>query len=84
MGTRLAVPESAVIRTGAENVVFVAAGDGAFEVRDVTLGTLVGEWYEVLGGLTAGERIVTSANFLVDAESRLQGIRRAWDRGPAQ
>ncbi|MEQ1569113.1 MAG: efflux RND transporter periplasmic adaptor subunit [Myxococcota bacterium] len=78
-GTKLAVPESAVIRTGRENIVFVAAGEGAFAVRDVQLGVLVGDQYEVVGGLTAGERIVTSGNFLIDSESQLQGVRAAWD-----
>jgi len=81
VGPKLAIPESAVIRTGAENVVFVAAGEGRFEVRNVELGLLIGDWYEVVGGLAAGDRIVTSANFLVDSESKLQGVRAAWDPG---
>lgn len=77
-GARLSVPESAVMRTGLANVVFVAVGDGAFEVRDVSLGLLIDDRYEVTSGLTAGERIVVSGNFLVDSESRLQGVRTAW------
>ena len=84
VGTKLAIPESAVLRTGTEDVVFVAVGDGAFNVRDVTLGILVGEWYEVVEGLAVGDRIVTSANFLVDSESRLQGIRASWDPEPGR
>lgn len=78
LGPHLAIPESAALRTGAENVVFVAAGEGRFEVRDIGLGALVGDQYVVLDGLVAGERIVTSANFLVDSESKLQGVRAAW------
>ena len=82
VGTKLAIPESAVLRTGTEDVVFVAAGEGAFDVRDVRLGIRVGGWYEVLEGLSAGDAIVTSANFLVDSESRLQGVRAAWEAEP--
>jgi multidrug efflux pump subunit AcrA (membrane-fusion protein) len=78
VGPRLAIPEAAVLRTGAEDVVFVSAGDGRFLVRDVELGLLVGDQYEVVRGLAPGDRIVTSANFLVDSESKLQGVRDAW------
>jgi membrane fusion protein, copper/silver efflux system len=80
LGTKLAIPEAAVIRTGTENVAFVSKGEGRFEVRDVELGAQVSGWYEVLGGLEAGEEIVAAANFLVDAESKLQGIRSSWQR----
>lgn len=72
MGRRLMIPESAVLPTGLRNVVFVDQGDGRMEIRDVQLGTRVSDHYEVLGGLTEGERVVTSGNFLIDAESKLQ------------
>jgi Cu(I)/Ag(I) efflux system membrane fusion protein len=80
LGVRVAIPESSVIRTGTENIVFVAAGEGRFDVRDVRLGQPVGGFYEVIDGLAEGEEIVTTANFLIDAESKLQGIRSSWRR----
>jgi Cu(I)/Ag(I) efflux system membrane fusion protein len=54
-------------------VVVVAKEDGKLEPRSVRLGTKYGDTYEVLGGLKEGERIVASANFLIDAESKLRG-----------
>lgn len=78
MGRRLMVPESAVLPTGLRNVVFVDHGDGRMEIRNVQLGTRVGDHYEVLAGLDEGERIVTSGNFLIDAESRLQAAEPVW------
>ncbi|HEV8400257.1 MAG TPA: efflux RND transporter periplasmic adaptor subunit [Gemmatimonadales bacterium] len=67
----LSVPAEAVVMTGERNLVFVVGSAGALEPRDVTLGARAGDRLEVLSGLRAGERIVGSANFLVDAESRL-------------
>lgn len=72
VGRKLAVPEEAVIDTGTRQVVFVDQGDGMFEPRDVKLGAKVDEYYEVLSGLSKGEKVVTSANFLIDSESRLK------------
>jgi Cu(I)/Ag(I) efflux system membrane fusion protein len=72
LGERLAVPEGAVIDTGVRRVVIVDRGAGTFEPREVRLGVKAGEFVEVLEGLTAGERVVTSANFLIDSESRLK------------
>jgi Cu(I)/Ag(I) efflux system membrane fusion protein len=67
----LSVPAEAVVMTGERNLVFVVTADGALQPREVTLGARAGERFQVLRGLTAGERVVASANFLVDAESRL-------------
>jgi Cu(I)/Ag(I) efflux system membrane fusion protein len=72
LGVRLAVPESAVLPTGERRVVFVDLGDGRLVPRDVQLGTRAGDWYEVLAGLKAGERVVTSGNFLISSEARLK------------
>ena len=67
------VPESAVLRSGAKNTVFVALPGGKFEARDVILGVEAeNDTCEVLGGLQAGERIVTSGQFLLDSESQLR------------
>lgn len=67
----LSVPAEAVVMTGARNLAFVVAPSGALEPREVVVGARAGDRFQVLAGLTAGERIVASANFLVDAESRL-------------
>jgi RND family efflux transporter MFP subunit len=68
----LLVPDSAVLRSGQKNTVFVALPDGRFEPRTVTLG-LVGENAEdeVLSGVSEGENIVTSGQFMLDSESQL-------------
>ena len=71
-GSRLSVPQEAVLDSGSEQLVFVGLEGGYFEPRKVRLGGKVGERYIVLDGLQAGERVVTSGNFLVDSESRLK------------
>ncbi len=68
----LTVPIDAVLDSGARKVVFVALGDGRFEPREVQTGANLGESVEILGGIKAGESVVTRANFLVDSESRLR------------
>ena len=72
LGVRLAAPMSAVLRTGTRDIVYVDAGGGSLEPREVRLGRKAGDFYEVLAGLREGERIVTSGTFLVGAESRLR------------
>jgi Cu(I)/Ag(I) efflux system membrane fusion protein len=72
LGTRLAVAEGAVIDTGERTVAIVSRESGYFEPREVKLGARANGWVEVLSGLTAGEQVVTSANFLIDSESRLK------------
>lgn len=67
----LAVPLEAVIITGERNLVFVRDPDGMLVPRRVVLGPRSDERVQILSGLAAGETIVASANFLVDAESRL-------------
>ncbi len=71
-GRRLAVPQEAVLDAGNGQVVFVAHDDGYFEPRKVVLGDRVDNRVIVLNGLAAGERVVTSGNFLVDSESALK------------
>ena len=72
MGRQLVIPASGVLQSGTRQIVFVDRGDGYLEPRDVQLGARVEDNFEVLKGLKAGERIVTSANFLIDSESQLQ------------
>lgn len=67
------VPESAVLRSGTKNTVFVALDGGKFEGREVTLGVEAeNNFCEVISGLSAGERVVTSGQFLLDSESQLR------------
>jgi Cu(I)/Ag(I) efflux system membrane fusion protein/cobalt-zinc-cadmium efflux system membrane fusion protein len=72
MGTQLVIPASGALQSGTRQVVFVDHGEGNLEPREVQLGPMVNEQYVVLKGLKEGERIVTSANFLLDSESQLQ------------
>jgi Cu(I)/Ag(I) efflux system membrane fusion protein len=67
----LSVPRSAVLSTGERNLVFVRRPDGMLEPREVTVGVANDERIEILRGLRAGETVVASATFLVDAESNL-------------
>ena len=68
----IAVPESAVIRTGERAIVFVVHGGTHAEPREVKLGARVGEFFRVNAGLALGERVATGAQFLLDSESRLR------------
>ena len=72
MGRHEVIPASGVLQTGTRQIVFVDHGEGNLEPREVELGARVGDDYVVLKGLKDGERIVTSANFLIDSESQLQ------------
>ncbi len=78
LGLKLAVPESAVLPTGERHIVFVDLGGGRLAPREVKLGTRAGEWYEVLGGLAAGERVVVSGNFLISSEAKLKTATEKW------
>jgi RND family efflux transporter MFP subunit len=69
----LLVPDSAVLRSGEKNTVFVALPGGKFEPRTITLGlTAEDDRDQVLSGLTEGERVVTSGQFMLDSESQLR------------
>ncbi len=73
LGDVLALPSEAVIDTGVRRVVFVEVAPGRFQPREVQLGRYGRDAYEVLAGLAPGERVVLSAQFLLDSESRLRG-----------
>jgi Cu(I)/Ag(I) efflux system membrane fusion protein len=72
LGQKLAVPEGAIIDTGLRQLAIIDKGSGYFEPREVKVGAKVDNYYEVISGLKAGERVVTSANFLIDSESKLK------------
>jgi len=83
MGAALTIPVSAVMPTGTRSIVFVDKGEGKLEPRIVQLGTMYGDIYEVKSGLEENERVVASANFLIDAESKVQGALKAFEGTPA-
>jgi len=78
MGEGLTVPLSAMMPTGKHNIVFVDKGEGKLEPRFVELDRKYGDVYAVKSGLKEGERVVNSANFLIDAESKIQGALKSW------
>src|SRR3990170_5106009 len=67
------VPAEAVIRSGVRDIIIVSKGEGVFEPRDVRVGVDTGDGYlQILEGVKAGEEVVTSAQFLIDSESKLR------------
>ena len=86
-GEGLTVPVDAVLPTGSRSLVFVDKGSGKLEPRFIRVGRSFTQsdtdgdtgYDEVLEGLSEGERVVSSANFLIDAESRIQGALKTWD-----
>lgn len=73
----LTVPNSAVLRTGERNVVFVDMGNGELMPHDVEIGRTATDYVEILSGLEVGQRVVTSAQFLLDSESNLGEVMKA-------
>jgi len=73
-GRVVAVPDSAVIYSGRREMVLVELGEGRFEARVVKLGTHSDDYVEVKEGVGEGEKVVVSANFLIDAESNLKAV----------
>ncbi|MDE2163153.1 MAG: efflux RND transporter periplasmic adaptor subunit [Alphaproteobacteria bacterium] len=80
----LAVPVSAVLDDGTRQIAFVSEPGGMFEPRKLKLGARSGDMVEVLSGLKQGERVVTSGNFLIDAESNLETALQTFTPGPRQ
>ena len=68
------VPSEAVIRTGSRNVVILAKGDGKFAPVEVATGRESGDMVEIVKGIAAGDRVVTSGQFLIDSEASLKGV----------
>jgi len=78
LGERLAIPRAAVLDAGTRRLAFVVTDGTHFDPREVTVGRTAGDWIEVLDGVAVGERVVTSANFLIDSESRLKAAVAAF------
>jgi membrane fusion protein, copper/silver efflux system len=81
--TVIAVPDSAIINSGMRQVVILDRGEGRFEPRAVKTGMQGGGYVEITQGVSEGDKVVTAANFLIDAESNLkaalQGLATAGD-----
>lgn len=74
LGQRLAIPETAVLDTGTRQVVFVDSGNGGFVARQVKTGYRAEGMVEILKGLQPGEKVASSAVFLIDSEAKLKGV----------
>jgi Cu(I)/Ag(I) efflux system membrane fusion protein len=79
----IAVPDSAVIDTGTRQVVIVDRGEGRFEPREVKIGRRGEDFVEIREGIEEGDRVVVSANFLIDAESNLKAALRGMSNSDA-
>jgi len=73
LGERTVVPDDSVLRSGSEDFVFVVSGE-SFEPRRVVLGIRTQDYIEIVSGVTEDEEVVSSANFLIDSESRLRSV----------
>src|ERR1700683_2322385 len=82
LGESLTISSGAVVPTGSKFIVFVDHGGGKLEPREVEVGVHSGDYYEVVSGLNEGDRVISSANFLIDAESRIQGVLKTWGDRP--
>lgn len=74
--TALTAPRTAIVQTGERALAFVDMGNGAMKPVDVEIGATIGDYVEILSGLTAGQRVVTSAQFLLDSESNLAEVMK--------
>jgi len=78
MGEQTVIPDTAVLRTGTHDVAFIDRGDGYLTPAEIELGPHTADEFIVLKGLSPGQQIVTSANFLIDSESQLQAAAGAF------
>lgn len=78
LGERLQVPDSAVIYIGPDRIVFLDLGEGRLSPKKVNVGLQSNGYYEVISGLNPGDRVVTSGNFLIAAESRILSAMKYW------
>src|SRR5262245_47259463 len=79
----LFVPDSAILKPGDRRLVFLDQGDGRLAPREIVLGARSEGGYQVLSGLQEGDRVVTSANFLIDSESSLKAALQSFSPTPA-
>jgi Cu(I)/Ag(I) efflux system membrane fusion protein/cobalt-zinc-cadmium efflux system membrane fusion protein len=84
LGRRLEIPASAVLQAGTRAIAFIDHGNGNLEPRTIQTGPQLDDSIVVLGGLKPGDRVVSSANFLVDSEAQLQAALGAYSALPQQ
>jgi len=77
----LVIPSDALVETGESTYAFVALPGGRFEPRKLTVGVRTSDRVQILRGLVAGEKVVTTANFLIDSESRLRAAIQGFSPG---
>ena len=77
----LSIPENAILDTGKRQTVLIERGEGRYEPREVKVGRRADGYAEILQGVAKGEKVVVSANFLIDAESNLQSALKAFTAG---
>ena len=82
LGRHLVIPASAVLESGQQAIAFVDHGQGYLEPRTIQIGPKIDDSVVVLSGLKAGERVVSSANFLVDSEAQLQAAQSGFEPPP--
>jgi multidrug efflux pump subunit AcrA (membrane-fusion protein) len=83
LGRQMVVPASSVLRSGTRQVAFIDRGNGYLQPREIQLGPSLDDHAVVLQGLTPGDHIVSSANFLLDSESQLQSALGSFTPPPA-
>jgi Cu(I)/Ag(I) efflux system membrane fusion protein/cobalt-zinc-cadmium efflux system membrane fusion protein len=84
LGRQLVVPASGVLQAGSRQIAFIDRGQGSLEPREIETGPTLDDSVVVLKGLKAGDRIVSSANFLVDSEAQLQSAMGGFAPAPQQ
>jgi RND family efflux transporter MFP subunit len=82
LGRQLIVPASAIFHSGTRNLIFAYEGDGNIQPHDVELGPRVGDDMVITKGARSGDKIITSANFLIDSEAQLQAAAGAFTPPP--
>jgi Cu(I)/Ag(I) efflux system membrane fusion protein len=78
LGTRLAVPDNALLASGEHRYAFVKRGEGQLQAVEVKTGALTGDYDEVLDGLAEGEEVATQATFLLSSEAQLRSALPRW------
>ena len=84
LGRQLVIPASGVLQAGTRQIAFIDRGQGSLEPREIETGLRLDDSIVVLKGLKAGDRIVSSANFLVDSEAQLQSAMSGYVSTPQQ
>ncbi len=84
LGRQLVIPASGVLQSGTRQIAFIDRGQGSLEPREIETGLRLDDSVVVLKGLKPGDRIVSSANFLVDSEAQLQSAMGGFPAAPQQ